>query len=374
MKKYEIYIIEILLFISIIMFNIVYKSVLFQNLSIIIISIYAIVRFGLMKDNNYLKNMTTKIVLSSILLYFITIYALGLIMGFNKSPFSLNINYIFNIIVLESIVIVFEEILRYIIARNTQHRKLPLIIYTIILIILNVIIEINGYSLNNGEVIFIFITTIIIPTISIQAVCSYLTYKVSYKPSIILNISISLYQYILPIIPNIGNYLYAVANTALPYIIYFSTSRLNQYKDKVNMYKNTLLRKLLYVPIIIIIVILVLLVSGISNDTIIAVGSGSMSPTYDRGDAIIYQKTKIDDIKIGEILAFKKSNKVITHRIVNIEKNNKYIIYTKGDANKNIDSWTVNEQEVLGIVKLRIKYLGYPTLWFNEIINGKEKE
>ena len=79
-------------------------------------------------------------------------------------------------------------------------------------------------------------------------------------------------------------------------------------------------------------------------------------------------------IKIGEILAFKKSNKVITHRIVNIEKNNKYIIYTKGDANKNIDSWTVNEQEVLGIVKYRIKYLGYPTLWFNEIINGKEKE
>ena len=266
------------------------------------------------------------------------------------------------------------EILRYIIARNTQHRKLPLIIYTIILIILNVIIEINGYSLNNGEVIFIFITTIIIPTISIQAVCSYLTYKVSYKPSIILNISISLYQYLLPIIPNIGNYLYAVANTALPYIIYFSTSRLNQYKDKINMYKNTLLRKLLYVPIIIIIVILVLLVSGISNDTIIAVGSGSMSPTYDRGDAVIYQKTKIDDIKIGEILAFKKSNKVITHRIVNIEKNNKYIIYTKGDANKNIDSRTVNEQEVLGIVKYRIKYLGYPTLWFNEIINGKEKE
>ena len=51
----------------------------------------------------------------------------------------------------------------------------------------------------------------------------------------------------------------------IPYIIYFSTSRLNQYKDKVNMYKNTLLRKLLYVPLIIIIVILVLLICGFAN-------------------------------------------------------------------------------------------------------------
>ena len=220
MKKLEIYIIEMLLFISIIMFNIVYKSVLFQSLSIIMLTIYSIVRFGIMKDNNYVKSTVIKMVISCILVYLTTTYLLGLILGFNKTPLAFSIDYFVKVISFDAIVIVSEEILRYIIARNTQHKKLPLIIYTVILIILNIIVEINGYNLRDKELLFIFITTVVVPAISMQAICSYLTYKVSYIPSLILNLVISLYQYVFPIVPKLGYYLYSVTNVALPYIIY----------------------------------------------------------------------------------------------------------------------------------------------------------
>ena len=375
MKKLEIYIIEMLLFISIIMFNIIYKSVLFQNLSIIMLTIYSIVRFGIMKDNNYVKSTVIKMVISCILVYLTTIYLLGLILGFNKTPLAFSMDYFVKVISFDAIVIVSEEILRYIIARNTQHKKLPLIIYTVILIILNIIVEINGYNLRDKELLFIFITTVVVPAISMQAICSYLTYKVSYIPSLILNLVISLYQYVFPIVPKLGYYLYSVTNVALPYIIYYTVSKLLHYKDKVDIHRNKMTRNLVYVPVFIFLIVLVMLVSGIFTHKLIAIGSNSMAPTYEKGDAVVYKKINITELKVGEILAFKMSGRIITHRIIKIYKEgDNYFFNTKGDANNAPDAWVVKDDDVLGVVNYKIKYIGYPTLWFNEMKAGKEKE
>ena len=374
-KKIEIYILELLLFISIIVFNFIYKNELYQNLSIIVISIYFIYRFGIMKDNNYLKETTTKLTISSILVFFISTYFLGLILGFNKTIIKFSSSYLINVLFMNALLIVLEEIVRYIICRNTPHKKIPIIIYTIILSVLNIIIEINGYDLHDHESFFIFVTTVVIPTISRQTICSYLTYKVSYVPSMIFNLTISLYQYILPIIPNLGNYIYATSNVALPYAIYYTTSKLINYNSKDKKYFNVTFRRMLYIPVFIVLIIMVILVSGIFTHTIVAIGSNSMVPIYERGDAVIYKKTKAKDVKIGEIIAFKKDGRIITHRVINKKKNEAdYTFITKGDANNAPDSSRVEEKELLGVVKYRIKYLGYPTLWFNDLYTGKETE
>ena len=375
MKKYELYLIEILLFISIIMFNIVYKSVLFQNLVIIILAIYSLSRFGFMKDNNYLKSTVIKMVISCILIYLVTIYILGLILGFNRTPASLSIDYFIRVISFDALVIVAEEIMRYVIARNTQHKKIPLIVYTIILVILNIIIGIKGVDLRDNERLFIFITTVIVPAASVQAICSYLTYKVSYVPALIFNLFTSLYQFVFPIIPRLGNYLYAVTSIALPYIIYYSVSKLVNYKNKLDVYRHKIVRKLIYAPIFAALIVLVMLVSGVFSHTLIAIGSNSMSPIYERGDAVIYRKIDVEKLKVGEIIAFKKNGKIVTHRIIKISKVDKdFIINTKGDANNAPDVWEVKNDEILGVVNYSIKYIGYPTLWFNDVYTGKETD
>ena len=373
MKKLEIYILEGLLFISIIIFNILYKNYYLLNISIVAIGIYFIARFGIMKDNNYLKVSTTKIVISCILSYLITIYIIGLLTSFHKTPFSFNIQYLFNSIFIETIAIIFEEIMRYIICRNTQHKKLPIAIYTIILIVLNIIIEINGYDLKDNEVLFIFITTIVIPVICKEAACSYLTYKVSYVPSMIYKLTTSLYGLVLPIIPNIGNYLYASTNIALPYSIYFFVSKALHYKEKAETYQKKVSQRLLYLPVFACLIVLVVLISGVFTNTLISIGSNSMKPAYERGDAVIYQKTKIENIRIGEVIAFKRDGRIITHRVINIQKTDTLSTFkTKGDANNAPDAYTVDEKDVLGVVKYSIKYIGYPTLWFNDLFTGKE--
>ena len=42
---------------------------------------------------------------------------------------------------------------------------------------------------------------------------------------------------------------------------------------------------------------------------------------------------------------------------------------TKGDANNTKDAWVVKENEVIGIVKFRIRWLGMPTVSLNELLN-----
>ncbi len=373
MKKYEIYIIELLLFISIIMFNIVYNNYFLQSLSIILIGIYMLFRYKMMKDNNYLKSIVTKITISCLLVYFVTTYLIGLILGFNRTILVLSVNYFVKVILLEVVVIVFEEIIRYIICRNKQHKKLALVIYTLLLSILSIIMEIKGFDLKDNEIFFIFVTTIVIPIISRQCICSYLTYKVSYKPALIFNLVMSLYAYLLPIVPSLGNYLYAVGNVALPYAIYFMVSKLTKYKEKEIVRNKISLRRLSYIPVMVVLIILVILVSGAFSHTLIAIGSNSMSPCYERGDAIIYKKIDSKNLKIGDVIAFKNRGRVVTHRIINIKKiDDKSLYITKGDANKSVDTWEVKDSDVLGIVKYSIKYIGYPTLWFNDLYTGKE--
>ena len=141
----------------------------------------------------------------------------------------------------------------------------------------------------------------------------------------VFNLTISLYQYILPIIPNLGNYIYATSNVALPYAIYYTTSKLINYKNKDKKYFGVAFRRMLYIPIFIVLIIMVILVSGIFTHTLVAIGSNSMVPIYERGDAVIYKKTKAKDVKVGEILAFRKDGRIITHRVINKKKMNIHI-------------------------------------------------
>ena len=57
--------------------------------------------------------------------------------------------------------------------------------------------------------------------------------------------------------------------------------------------------------------------------------------------------------------------------IVNIEKNNKgEVLYTtKGDNNLTVDSKKVTNEQIIGIVKTVVHFIGYPTVWLNDVFS-----
>ena len=372
MRNIKLYVIELLLFISIIVFNLIYKSELFLNISIIVLTIVSYLLFGFYKDNSYIKSNVNRIVIACLLSFFIITYSVGLFTGYNHTIFKFETGYFLKIVGLTFIVILCEELLRYIVAKKSIKSKLPIIVYTIILCILNIIIEINGYDFSDREVVFVFLSVVVITVISREVLCSYLTYNVSLIPCIIFKSIIVLYEFVLPIIPKLGSYLYSVFNLVLVYCIFFFSNRIITYSDKKDKYTNKMTRRVIYIPILALLMVIVVLVSGFLKYKMIAVASNSMLPVYEKGDAIIYEKVKADKLKIGDILAFQRDDIIVTHRIVEIRKKINYVFITKGDNNNSVDSFEVDASNVLGKVIYKIKYIGYPTVWINEFFKGGE--
>ena len=96
-----------------------------------------------------------------------------------------------------------------------------------------------------------------------------------------------------------------------------------------------------------------------------------MNPTFDRGSVAIIKKIEknYSDLEVGDIIAYKYNNKIIAHRINRItEIDNSRYFYTKGDSNDDIDNYVVRENMIMGIIQTYIPFIGYPTVWINELL------
>lgn len=90
--------------------------------------------------------------------------------------------------------------------------------------------------------------------------------------------------------------------------------------------------------------------------------SGSMEPNISVGDIVIARNIKNEEreLKIGDIISFRSGHSVITHRIVNIEKDNNGVlrIRTKGDSNNTEDGVDILINNIEGKVIAVIPKIG----------------
>jgi len=114
-------------------------------------------------------------------------------------------------------------------------------------------------------------------------------------------------------------------------------------------------------------------VMGLFKYQPIAVMSGSMSPTFNRGDAVVINKlTKQEknELKKGDIIQFISGTKYVVHRIVDIDNDNygNRVFITKGDHNNANDVGSVTLENVIGKVSFVIPWIGYPSVWLSGVI------
>jgi len=92
------------------------------------------------------------------------------------------------------------------------------------------------------------------------------------------------------------------------------------------------------------------------NYRMFTVVSQSMTPKYDIGDVLVSKDVDPSKVKEGDVISYSGnygdfSGKVITHRVVNVEKreDGKYYYRTKGDANI-VEDPIVVENQLYGVV------------------------
>ncbi len=111
-----------------------------------------------------------------------------------------------------------------------------------------------------------------------------------------------------------------------------------------------------------------------------AVTSGSMEPTIPVGSVIRVGKYKLEDLKKGDIVTYQFVQEdgskpvVVTHRVDEVTKTEEqkevqegvepetyvtYAIRTKGDANNDRDSYVLGPNNIIGVYKGHLPYLGF---------------
>ena len=334
-------------------------------LLILLIASYLI--FGLKKDNNYNKNSSIRIVVAKLMFFGIIAYLLGIILGFNRG-FAYSIQSLLYGVIPTILLVIITEFLRFILLKNTFGHKKTIIIFTILIIIFNVATKVG--VIDSNYKLFLFIGATVLSTIAIESLCSYLVIKVGPISGIVLKLTLGLYPYILPIVPNLGDYIKTVIDIILVYSTYTTINKGLLEYEKNDKYIDKFNARIITYPIIILLIGVVILVSGVFKYQMVAIASDSMIPAYSRGDALIIGKCDVDNIEVGDILVFKNNNAIVTHRVIKKEVvNNEIRFTTKGDNNKAKDDIISTSSNVIGKAHFVIKYVGFPTIWINEVFN-----
>ena len=162
----------------------------------------------------------------------------------------------------------------------------------------------------------------------------------------------------------------AFIDLLLPLAIYFFIDTLYEKKRRYALIKKSKLT----IPITIIAVaVMTFTVMVVSNQFYIGayvIATESMTGEINKGDAAIYERYEDQEIIEGQVIAFEKDNRVIIHRVVDIQIiNGQTRYFTKGDANSENDSGFIYDADIVGIVDFKIPYIGYPTLWLRSLFS-----
>ena len=361
-----------ILVIVIFILNIFVSSILSKYVNLLVLSLVFglyVLFFGLEKNRKRYWKLLSIDVIIYLLTFFVFYYLLGIIVGFTKTNIHLVKTFVYDVLPLFTLIII-KELLRYNMLMKSEGSWLNIIV-TIIFFILIDISEIVAFaSLSSNYSIFVFVAVGILPIISRNILCSYLSYNVGYKPSILYLIITQLYMYFVPIIPNPNEYLYSIIWMIFPIIcLYFLYCFFKKEKDEEELQRKNKNKLISLVLPLILVMFLVYITSGYFHYHAIAVGSGSMTPNILKGDVVVIEKIKdYDKVNIGQVIAFKKDKIIVVHRLINkVYVDGEYYFYTKGDANDFVDNFQITEDMFIGIVDIKIPYVGYPTVWLNNL-------
>lgn len=330
------------------------------------------------KSNDYIYEKQVTIMMSVFALIYLAIYyATGLYFGFVRSAFSLNITAFIRIILPISLITIWVELLRKILLSQDcllvfKGKKINLsVIFTFILTVLaDLIIYVGIYNVETLDNVLKIVGFVIFASISCNLLYQYLSVRFGPKGIISYRLIIVLAMYVIPVQPDVFTFLRSFFRMIYPFIMYLILEATYAKKKSALLYKQR--KKNIWQTIVTILIMtqLIMLISCKFKYGIIVIGSESMTGTINMGDAIIYERYDGGPIKQGQVIMFEKGDIRIVHRAIKVSNiDGKINIITKGDANKEIDNWTLTQQDIKGLVKLRIRYIGIPTIWVNKLFN-----
>ena len=377
--KIRVFILEILLIIFL-FFALFALNNFSRKILALSLGIYAIIVSLFLKKSRFpsinKKQVTTLMVVFS-MLYIAIFYLLGLYFGFERSKILFSFRTIIDFILPLSIIIISSEWIRGTflshkleIGYKTKKKDLSIVFSYISMVIIDLLIYTEVYNVRVLDDFLTVLGFIFFSSLSCNLLYNYITNRYGIKGVIIFRLITVLFAYIIPIVPDLYIFFRSFLRMLYPYLIYLVFEKMfskNDYsmgrqEKRKEMIGNTL--------IIALAAALVMLISCEFRYGIIVVGSESMTGTINKGDAVVFEKYTNQEIKNGQVIIFNYNNIQTIHRVVEVQKiNGEYRYYTQGDANKRKDEDYRTKEDIYALVDLKVKYIGYPTLWVRELFS-----
>ena len=369
--KIKVYLVECIL-LAVLSFALFVPNIITRTTLAVILMISAIgIWFFLKKRNtpSIHSNKVTILLTFFAVIYLIGFYLMGLYFEYYKSIYLWGWNTISKFVIPTAIIIISSEVIRNVLlAQNVKFNKT---ITFIIMVLVDLIIYADLYSMTTVQKFAEVIGFTFFASVACNLLYNYISCRYGMKGNIIYRLITVLYAYIIPYIPNVFIFFRSILRMIYPYVIYQVleyTFGKNNKTEAVEDKKKGIVSKII---LGIITVLLAMLISCQFKYGILVIGSGSMTGEINKGDAVIFEAYNEDmPLVEGQVIVFEKYQVKTVHRIIDVKVVNGEVRYTtKGDANQQADEGYITKEDISGVCKFRIGYIGYPTIWLNDIFS-----
>gem|GEM_PF-1515835 len=328
--------------------------------------------FGFEKRHFREKFSLIAIVIAAAGIWLILEYLFGIWLGFARS--QLGWSFFLNTTIPFVLIFFATELMRANLIQKADRSKLAILAVWLLATLLGICYIKTQYHLTNNMDITEFVFISVLPWLAQSIFLTLLVQRGGWLPAVIFRSLTELPIMALLIYPAFDAYLLGVMNLLLPVIMFYIIRHATKERDEPEKHQHPsqVWRTIYYACFVSLIGSIIAISSGLFKYYPLVIASSSMVPNINVGDFVIVKKLtskELTNLTEGDILIFKKTNRIIVHRIMTIDAiSNSLVFTTKGDANKENDSWTVAASEVIGTATLKLPQVGYPTLWVHNLL------
>lgn len=369
--KVKVYTLEIML-LAILSFTLFVSKIYSRIILACLLTLCTIATSSILKKRNVqLRNVKQVNVLMIIfaIIYLVGFYFMGWHFGYYKPIIRFSYTTMIQYIIPMAIVIISSEMMRNILL--AQNAKLTKALTYIIMVAIDLMLYIGMYKMETYDEIIEIVGFTLFASLSCNLFYNYVSVRYGFVGNIIFRLITVLYAYIIPVIPNVIVFFRSILRIIYPYIMYLVLEYAfgsNRKAVPAEIKRNGIISKVI---LGIIITIIAMIISCQFTYGVIIVATGSMTGTINKGDAVLFEKYDPEThvIEEGQIIIFEKDLVKVIHRVIEVKNvNGEKRYYTKGDANQNQDDGYRTQGDIYAISKLRIPYIGYPTILIRDIL------
>ncbi len=301
-------------------------------------------------------------------LYLMLFYLTGVHFKFYRSSFSFTPDSIFKTVLPVALIIIATEIIRSILV--SQREVLVRGASYVCGVLTDLLILTNVRQLTSVNALMDLVAMALFPALMANLLYHYLSSKYGALPNIIYRLITTLYSYFLPIYPRCPDILTVLFRIFVPLLSLLFLRLL--YERKQMTAKKKKAGKWTYVLLSLSVLVMIstaMLVSCQFRYGALVIATKSMTGELNKGDMVVYERYDDQQLKEGDIIVFIRGQSKIVHRIVRIDRSyGEPRYYTKGDANEDLDFGWIGDEDIFGVIKFKVAFVGYPTILLRDAL------